>query len=88
MQQSPVPPGGALIKRRWVGRYDQLPEKKWPSRILQSWDTASKEGTANDWSVCTTWLVIDKIFYLMHVLRGRFDYPTLRARVVASRWCV
>jgi predicted phage terminase large subunit-like protein len=83
MQQSPVPPGGALIKRKWVGRYDQLPEQIWPSRIVQSWDIASKEGATNDWSVCSTWLLRDKIFYLMHVLRGRFDYPTLRARVVA-----
>jgi predicted phage terminase large subunit-like protein len=83
MQQSPVPPGGALIKRKWVGRYDQLPEQKWPSRIVQSWDTACKEGAANDWSVCTTWLVRDKIFYLIHVLRGRFDYPALKARVIA-----
>jgi predicted phage terminase large subunit-like protein len=83
MQQSPVPPGGALIKRIWVGQYDQLPEQKWPSRIVQSWDTASKEGSTNDWSVCTTWLVHNKKFYLMHVLRGRFDYPTLRARVVS-----
>ena len=83
MQQSPVPPGGGLIKRKWVGRYDQLPEREYPSHIVQSWDTASKEGATNDWSVCTTWLVRDKFFYLMHVLRGRFDYPTLRARVIA-----
>jgi predicted phage terminase large subunit-like protein len=83
MQQYPVPPGGALIKRKWVGRYDQLPDREWPSRIVQSWDTASKEGAANDWSVCTTWLVRNKIFYLMHVLRARFDYPTLRTRVIA-----
>lgn len=83
MQQSPVPPGGGLIKRKWVGRFDQLPDQKSPSWILQSWDIASKEGTTNDWSVCTTWLVRDKKFYLMHVLRRRFDYPTLRARVIA-----
>jgi len=83
MQQCPVPPGGALIKRKWVERYDQLPELKWPSFIVQSLDSASKEGATNDWSVCTTWLVHDKKFYLMHVLRGRFDYPTLKARVLA-----
>jgi predicted phage terminase large subunit-like protein len=83
MQQCPVPQGGGLIKLKWVERYDQLPDQTWPSYTIQSWDTASKEGTANDWSVCTTWLVREKRFYLMHVLRGRFDYPTLRARVIA-----
>jgi hypothetical protein len=24
-QQAPVPPGGAMIKRAWVRRYEQLP---------------------------------------------------------------
>jgi predicted phage terminase large subunit-like protein len=82
MQQCPVPQGGGLIKRKWVGQYDQLPERTWPSRIIQSWDTASKDGASNDWSVCTTWMVREKRFLLMHVLRGRFDYPTLRTRVI------
>ena len=51
--------------------------------MIQSWDTASKEGGQNDWSVCTTWLVHEKKFYLVDVLRGRFDYPTLRSRAIA-----
>jgi hypothetical protein len=52
-QQQPVAPGGVMIKRDWVRRYDQLPTP--PSRhIIQSWDIASKEGVENDWSVCTT----------------------------------
>ena len=32
----------------------------------------------NDWCVCTTWFVHEKKYYLVDVLRGRFDYPTLR----------
>jgi len=82
MQQAPVPPGGGMIKRTWVSRYDQLPERSYPSRVIQSWDTASKVGATNDYSVCTTWILRDKKFYLIHVLRGRFDYPTLRSRVI------
>jgi predicted phage terminase large subunit-like protein len=83
MQQRPVPEGGALIKKKWVERYDHLPEAKWSSPVFQSWDTASKEGATNDWSVCTTWLLHEKKFYLWHVLRARYDYPTLRAQVIA-----
>jgi predicted phage terminase large subunit-like protein len=77
-QQSPVPPGGAMIKRIWVRRYGLLPT---PQRrfVIQSWDTANKEGGQNDWSVCTTWLIHEKKYYLIDVLRGRFDYPTLKA---------
>jgi predicted phage terminase large subunit-like protein len=80
-QQAPVPPGGAMIKRSWVRRYDQLPT---PSNrfVIQSWDTANKEGGQNDWSVCTTWLIHENKYYLIDILRGRFDYPTLKARVL------
>jgi len=81
-QQQPVAPGGVMIKRDWVQRYDQLPTP--PARqIIQSWDIASKEGAENDWSVCTTWLIVENRYYLVDVLRGRFDYPTLKERVVS-----
>jgi predicted phage terminase large subunit-like protein len=81
-QQRPVAPGGAMIKREWIRRYDELPRP--PSRhIIQSWDIASKEGEENDWSVCTTWLICENRYYLVDVMRGRFDYPTLKARVTS-----
>jgi predicted phage terminase large subunit-like protein len=82
-QQAPNPPGGAMIKRSWVLRYDQLPVSVSSSRVRQSWDTASKEGGQNDWSVCTTWQLHENKYYLIDVLRGRFDYPTLKARAIA-----
>jgi hypothetical protein len=79
-QQAPTPPGGAMIKRHWVCRYDHLPVRTSSTSVIQSWDTASKEGGENDWSVCTTWLRQEGKFYLMDVLRGRFDYATRRLR--------
>ncbi len=82
-QQAPVPPRGAMIKRDWVRRYDQLPARTSSSQVIQSWDTASKEGEQNDYSACTTWLFHEKKYYLIHVLRDRFDYPTLKARAIA-----
>jgi hypothetical protein len=45
-QQTPNPPGGVTIKREWIRRYDQLPARDSASRVIQSWDTASKEGGA------------------------------------------
>jgi predicted phage terminase large subunit-like protein len=81
-QQEPVAPGGVMIKRDWVRRYDQLPTPP-STHIIQSWDIASKEGAENDWTVCTTWLIWENRYYLVDVLRGRFDYPTLKARVVS-----
>ena len=82
-QQCPMPAGGAMIKRHWISRY-QEPLILDDSRILQSWDTAQTEGGQNDYSVCTTWACRDNSWFLIDVLRGRFDYPTLRARAIDS----
>lgn len=82
-QQAPIPPGGIIIKREWVRTYDQLPKRTSSSLVIQSWDTASKDGESSSWSACTTWLLHDGNYYLMHVLRERLDYPSLRERAIA-----
>jgi hypothetical protein len=82
-QQAPIRPGGGMIQRAWIPRYERLPARGPSTRILQSWDTASMQGEQNDWSVCTTWMIHEKKYYLVYVLRGRFDYPTLKAQAVA-----
>jgi predicted phage terminase large subunit-like protein len=81
-QQAPVPPGGAMVKRHWIKRYGELPLASERLLTLQSWDTASKGGPGNDWSVCTTWTVTrDQRWYLLDVWRKRVDYPELKAAV-------
>lgn len=82
-QQTPVPPGGAMIKRHWIRYYDKAPDRTYRTKIIQSWDTAAKAGSSNDWSVCTTWLVQNKDFYLLDLTRGRYEYPQLRNTAVA-----
>ena len=82
-QQAPVPPRGIIIRRIWVQYYDVLPVRNSSSVVVQSWDTASKGGELNDWSVCTTWLIQDRRYYLIDVLREQLDYPSLRARAIA-----
>jgi predicted phage terminase large subunit-like protein len=86
-QQRPVPPGGLMIKRHWLRRYTEMPATT-GGLIVQSWDTAAKGGPENDWSVCTTWVVLNCNFYLAHVWRGRVNYPTLKGMVqeTASQW--
>jgi predicted phage terminase large subunit-like protein len=81
-QQSPVPPGGAMIRREWLRYCDRLPERTYRTKIIQSWDTASKDGAMNDWSVCTTWMIVDRHFDLMDLVRGRYDYPRLKAMAI------
>jgi predicted phage terminase large subunit-like protein len=84
-QQEPVPPGGALVQWAWFQTYDSAPKRGPNDRIVQSWDTASKTSPKNDYSVCTTWLIHGKDFYLLDVLRRRLEYPDLR-RLILSHW--
>jgi predicted phage terminase large subunit-like protein len=76
-QQAPVPVDGLMIERQWIQRYDRLPEREPSSFVFQSWDTAIKDGDQNDFSVCVTLLYQNNKYYLLHVLRGRFNYPKL-----------
>jgi predicted phage terminase large subunit-like protein len=49
---------------------------------VQSWDVAATIGDANDYSVCTTWLVAAGRFYVIDVFRARLEYPSLRRKVM------
>jgi predicted phage terminase large subunit-like protein len=82
-QQSPVPPGGAMIKSEWIRYYETLPERTYGTKIIQSWDTAAKDGAHNDWSVCTTWMIHEGVYYLLDLTRGRYEYPRLRETAIA-----
>lgn len=81
--QQPVPPGGGMIKWEWFRTYDKLPHN-YDVRIVQSWDTASKAGELNDFSVCTTWSMVGGDFYLLDVYRDRLDFPNLKAAAIAQ----
>jgi predicted phage terminase large subunit-like protein len=88
-QQMPTPPGGAMVKRHWIQRYSELPPTSERLVVLQSWDTASKGGPENDWSVCTTWILASKRrYFLVDVWRGKVDYPTLKTKIreLADAW--
>ena len=84
-QQTPMPLEGGLIKREWLQFYEPNEAPQRYSFTLQSWDTANKAGELNDYSVCTTWGVYDRHFYLLHVYRKRLTYPQLK-RAVAELW--
>jgi predicted phage terminase large subunit-like protein len=80
-QQSPSPLGGGMVKTAWFRTYTptELPKKF--ELIFQSWDTACKTSDLNDYSACTTWGLFQKHLYLLHVLRERLDYPSLKRKV-------
>ena len=80
-QGRPAPAGGGMIKAAWFPRYQpgNLPPFE---RIVQSWDTANKPSELADYSVCTTWGMKDKRYYLLGVFRKKLSYPDLKRAAI------
>jgi hypothetical protein len=51
-QQSPVPPGGFIIKRDQIQYCDEPPRRTSSSFYIQTWDTGLKPGQSNSRSAC------------------------------------
>jgi predicted phage terminase large subunit-like protein len=83
-QQEPAPIGGAMVKTAWLAYYDSRERPEKFNRIVQSWDTANKANELSDYSVCTTWGIEQKCYYLLDVYRRRLEYPDLRRAVTAQ----
>jgi predicted phage terminase large subunit-like protein len=82
-QQNPIPIEGALFMRSWVRYYTPATQPRSFDRVVQSWDTGLKDGPSNDYSVCTTWGVLGRDYYLLDVMRERLTFPDLKRRAVA-----
>ena len=80
-QQNPTPLGGAMVKTGWLQYYEPSQRPQRFTNILQSWDTANKATELSDFSVCTTWGVHEKRYYLSDVYRQRLNYPDLKRKV-------
>jgi len=87
-QQNPVPDDGEIVQWTWFQRYRTPPDIEAGDMVVQSWDTASKAGELNDFSVCTTWLIKGRDYYLLDIWRARATFPELRRAVhsLAMRW--
>ena len=68
-------------------RYYSDRPKKFES-IIQSWDTAIKISDTADYSVCTTWGILNKQYYLLDMLRKKLSYPNLKitAEKLITKW--
>jgi predicted phage terminase large subunit-like protein len=79
-QQNPTPLGGAMVRTKWLRFYDPGERPVRFDEVVQSWDTANKATELSDYSVCTTWGVDDKYYYLLDVYRERLNYPDLKRK--------
>jgi predicted phage terminase large subunit-like protein len=80
-QQSPIPPGGRIIKRKWLTTHDGIQDQSGDS-IIMSWDIALSETESGDYSVCVVLLRRRDVFYVLEVIRGRFPFDTLKKKVM------
>ena len=94
--QRPVVEDGESIRRVWFAHdrpgvwYTEPPDHhaKTAAEIVVSVDGASKQGTANDWTVVHAWAKVGRRAYLLDEQRGRWDSPTQIERVkgIVARW--
>jgi predicted phage terminase large subunit-like protein len=80
-QQSPIPPGGTIIKRKWLAPYDEIHQQA-GDRIIMSWDIALSETETGDYSACVVLLRRREVFYILEVVRGRFPFDLLKRKVM------
>jgi len=74
-QGNPTIAEGELFRREWWKYFREPPKFE---RIIQSWDTAFKDKTQNDYSVCTTWGEASNGYYLLSLWRDKVQFPELK----------
>lgn len=91
-QQNPSESESEYLTMADLHLVDTLPDESMFIRRVQSWDTAAKDGPRCDYSVGMTfgWHREEERWYLLDIVRGRFDYTDLKARIRREReaWLV
>jgi predicted phage terminase large subunit-like protein len=80
-QQAPIPPGGTIIKRKWLTTYDYVGIQR-GDRIVISWDVALSEMEKGDYAACVVLLIRNELVYVLEALRGRFPFETLKRKIM------
>lgn len=77
---------GNLFKADWLKITTAEHDAKRGERkghIVQSWDTAIKTGSTNDYSVCITARIWRKEVHILYVWRGHVEFPDLVKKAVS-----
>jgi predicted phage terminase large subunit-like protein len=87
-QQKPAALEGAVFKRNWWRYYTEATLPPRFESILISLDTAFKVGTSNDYSVGVVLGVAANGYFVLDLMRGRYEFPALERQVLAlaERW--
>jgi predicted phage terminase large subunit-like protein len=80
--QEPIPPSGNMIDWSWFQFYDEPPDWEFGDEIVMSWDTALSASELADYSACVVMQIRGETAWILDVVRGRYDYPTLRRKAI------
>ena len=81
-QQSPIPPGGTIIRRKWFTFYDAIPSYQRGDHIIMSWDIALSEEEKGDYFACVVLLRRKEVFFILEVIRGRLRFDDLKHKIL------
>jgi len=87
--QDPLPALGNTVQAAWLKYYaEDFDPYASPGFIVQSWDTATKDGAHNDFSVCVTAIVTRREIRVLDVYRARLQFPELKRHCIrlAREW--
>ncbi len=79
-QGSPTAAEGNIFNRQWWKYYREKPNF---TRVIHSWDTAFKDKTQNDYSVCSVWGQTPNGFYLIDLWRKKVEFPELKRALIS-----
>jgi predicted phage terminase large subunit-like protein len=88
LQQRPTPREGGIIKLAWLKYYKLQRDNRYRiikptfQYIIQSWDTAFKDGEQNDFSVCITFGLVQDGFYIINRWKDKVDFPELEKKTI------
>jgi predicted phage terminase large subunit-like protein len=80
-QQTPIPLGGTFIKSKWLKSHTSITFEPADSIVL-SWDIALSEAQTGDYSAGVVLLNRGEKFFVLEVVRGRFQFPQLIDKIV------
>jgi predicted phage terminase large subunit-like protein len=81
-QQSPIPPEGTYIKRKWLVSYEALPTHVRGDHLIMSWDIALSEEEKGDYSAGVVLLQRREKFFVLEVIRERLRFDELKHKIL------
>ena len=71
-----------MIQAKWLRFVDSVTGVPDDGDIIQSWDTASKDGIHNDYSVCITARRCGNDIHVINVYRDKLTFPELKKAAI------